>query len=224
MWLTWCRKRKLLSLLEPWQMTFAFTKSQHWKLQPWGSLRPQEPGLRRQVVSVWHSTSLPWGLLLARIRYDYKPHLSHSWCLHKAIECHIFLFYLPAKTWCCFDFAFEGSSSWTKELSWGREALRSCSWCASQPHETIREVEGKEVRESQRKEKQQGIPSLICETKIHVLLDLKKYYYVRLYHVLVQVFLLIKTKIGSGDRYCFKTLQFPPLDYLHLTVLLLIIY
>lgn len=35
---------------------------------------------------------------------------------------------------------------------------------------------------------------LFLRRKIHVLLDLQKYYYVRLGHVLVQVFLLIKSK------------------------------
>ena len=233
MWLTWCRKGELLSLLEPWQMTSVFTKSQHWKLQPWGSLRPQGPELRRQVVSVWHLTSLPWGLLLARTRYDYKPHLSLTLVMFTQgywmsfIHAHILFTSsdLALFSFCFWRFFFVDRRTLVR--LWNTSVLllvcltatRNRTW--GQREGSLREPEERETAG----DTEFNLFNPFCERKkIHVLLDLKKYYYVRLYHVLVQVFLLIKTKIGFGERYCFKTLQFPPLNYLHLIVLLLITY
>lgn len=67
---SWCNRiTRLLSLLGLLPMIFVSMKFQHWKLLLWGLPRQQGQGLRKLVGSVWHLTSLLWGLLWVRTRY-----------------------------------------------------------------------------------------------------------------------------------------------------------
>lgn len=63
---------------------------------------------------------------------------------------------------CCQCWPSVGPPEGTQECSWGSEAFRQGSWCATQPHQAICALQGKEVREGSWQEEQPWIQGLSC--------------------------------------------------------------